>query len=85
MGGRREGLLNCYKEAALVALSLHSLESSSEPGAIAKPARTAQRTERAQIELHRGQGRGRRVQAPILDLFPSSGAFLDPAAASWLL
>lgn len=57
------------------------------PGAIARPERTAPRRELilAQIQAPRGQGGGRRVQAPFLDLFPSSGAPLDPTAASWQL
>lgn len=84
VGGRREGLRCGYKGAAGAAWSLHSLESSSELSAISRPERTARRREQtlAQIKPDRGQGGGRRVQPPILDLFPSSGALLDPAAAS---
>lgn len=83
--GKKGGALLCgYKGAARAAWSLHSLESSSELGAITRPERTARRREQilAQIEPNRGQGGERRVQAPILDLFPSSGTLLGPAAAS---
>lgn len=41
----REGLQCGYKGAAQAAWSLHSLESSSKLGAIARPERTARRRE----------------------------------------